>query len=153
MVRKNTGQSKNGRVKFNQLHLFQGSPVFPIFRALTSSLHSHSSVDQGHLHTIHTVHPFYSSSTTHLFIFNSIYPFVTLQPNFSNTSSQEHSLSFSQHVSYPMPLLSTKQLVQLLLHIVTSWPLSLVLYYSDHFSAHPFSIPLIHSVFHFPCTS
>ena len=27
---------------------------------------------------------------------------MTLQPNFSNASSQEHSLSFSQHFSYPM---------------------------------------------------
>ena len=41
--------------------------------------------------------------------------FVTLQPNFSNTSSQEHSLSFFQHFSYPMPLLHTMPMVQLLL--------------------------------------
>ena len=39
-----------------------------------------------------------------------------LQSNFSNTSSQEHPLSFSQHFSYPMPLLRTTPLVQLLLH-------------------------------------
>ena len=30
---------------------------------------------------------------------SQLYPFVTLQPNFSNASSQEHSLSFSQHFS------------------------------------------------------
>ena len=37
----------------------------------------------------------------------------TLQPNLSNTSSQEHLHSFSQHFSYPMPLLRTTPLVQL----------------------------------------
>ena len=42
---------------------------------------------------------------------------MTLQPNFSNTSPQEHSLSFAQHFSYPMPLLRTTPLVQLVLHI------------------------------------
>ena len=52
------------------------------------------------------------------------YPFVTLQPNFSNTSSQQHLLSFSQHFSYPLPLLRSTPLVQLLLHIDISWPLS-----------------------------
>ena len=62
---------------------------------------------------------------------------MTLQPNFSNTSSQEHSLSFSQHFSYPMPLLRTTPLVQLLLHIDTSWPLSRILSCSAHFSALP----------------
>ena len=46
---------------------------------------------------------------------STLYPFATLQPNFSNTSSQERSLSFSQHFSYPMPLLHRMPLVQLLL--------------------------------------
>ena len=32
--------------------------------------------------------------------YEPLYPFVTLQKNFTNTSSQEHSLSFSQHFSY-----------------------------------------------------
>ena len=40
--------------------------------------------------------------------------FATLQQNFSNTSFQEHSLSFSQRFSYPMPLLRTTPLVLLL---------------------------------------
>ena len=57
--------------------------------------------------------------------------------NFSNTSSQEHSVFFSQHFSYPMPLLRTTPLVQLLLHIDTSPHLSPILYYSAHFSALP----------------
>ena len=52
-VRKNTVPSINGRVKLIQLHMYQGSPLFPIFRALSSNLHHHSSVAQGHLHTIH----------------------------------------------------------------------------------------------------
>ena len=42
------------------------------------------------------------------------------------------------------PLLCTTSLVQLLLHIDTSWPLSPVLYCSAHFSAPPRSIPSIH---------
>ena len=75
--------------------------------------------------------PSYSSSPTHLFIPNSN------QPNLSNASSEEHSLSFSQHFSNPMPLLRTTPLVQLLLLIDTSWPLSPILYYSAHFSALP----------------
>ena len=68
---------------------------------------------------------------------SQLYPFVTPQPNFSNTSSQEHSLSFSRHFSYLMPLLHPTPLVQLLLHINTSWPLSPVLYCPAHFSALP----------------
>ena len=59
---------------------------------------------------------------------------MTLQPNFSNTSSQEHSLSFSKHLSYSMPLLRTTPFVQLLLRIDTSWLLSQILYCSAPFS-------------------
>ena len=62
---------------------------------------------------------------------------MTLQPNFSNNSSQEHSFSFSQLFSYPMPMLRTKLFLQLLLHTDISWPLSPVLYCSAHFSALP----------------
>ena len=58
---------------------------------------------------------FYSHSPTHLLIHN--YPFMTLQSNFSNTSYQEHSLSFSQQFSYAMPLLRTMPFLQLLLHV------------------------------------
>ena len=43
--------------------------------------------------------PFYSRSSSHLFIPN--YSFVTLQPNFSNTSSWEHSLFFSSTFHTP----------------------------------------------------
>ena len=32
-----------------QLHMYHGSPLFPIFRALTRSLHRHPSADQEHL--------------------------------------------------------------------------------------------------------
>ena len=42
---------------------------------------------------------------------------------------QEHSLSFSQHFSYPTPLLRTS-LVQLLFHLDTSWPFPPILYCS-----------------------
>ena len=42
--------------------------------------------------------PFYTSSSTHHFIPNSIHSVVTLQPNFSNTSYQEHLFSSSQHL-------------------------------------------------------
>ena len=82
----------------------------------------------------------------HLFIPN--YPFVTLPPNFSNTSSQEHSLSYSQHFSSPMPLLRATLLVQLLLHMDF-----LGLYRQSSIHQHtsqcsPLPIPLIHSVYH-----
>ena len=38
VVRKYAGPRKNGHVKFNHLHMHQGSPLFPIFRALSRSL-------------------------------------------------------------------------------------------------------------------
>ena len=41
--------------------------------------------------------PFYTSSPTHLFIHNSTHSWH------SNQISQKHSLSFSQHFTYPMP--------------------------------------------------
>ena len=85
---------------------------------------------------------------TSSFLTLCLYPFVILQPNFSNTSSQEHSLSFSQHFAYPMPQLRTTPLVRLLLHINTSWPFSPILYCLGHFSAlsmlytpHSFGVP------------
>ena len=58
---------------------------------------------------------FLFSFFTHLFIPNSI------PPNFSNTSSQEHSLSFCQQFSYPMPLTPTTPLLQILLLKDTSY--------------------------------
>ena len=75
-------------------------------------------------------------------------PFVTLQPNFSNASSREHSLSFSQHYSYSMPLLGRKQLVQLLLLIDNSSHLSSNLYCLARFSVLPTLLHLIHCVPH-----
>ena len=74
---------------------------------------------------------------------SKLYSFVTLKPNFSNTSSQEPSLSISQHFSYPMHLLRTKQLV-LLIHINISWPLSPILYCSAHLSSLP-TLYILHS--------
>ena len=44
---------QNGRVKLIQLHMHQGSPLFPIFCTLLRSIHCHFSVAKGHLHTIH----------------------------------------------------------------------------------------------------
>ena len=61
---------------------------------------------------------------------------MAIQPNFSNTSSQEHSLFFSQHFSYQC-LLRTMPLVQLLIRIDTSWPLSPILNCYAHFSTLP----------------
>ena len=49
---------------------------------------------------------------------SQLYPFVTLQPNFSKTSSQEHSLYFSQHFWYPITLLRTTPLQQSVLTIL-----------------------------------
>ena len=72
--------------------------------------------------------------------------------NFSNTSSQEHSLSFSQQFSYAVPLLHTTPLVQLFLHIESFWLLSPILYCSEHFQRSLSSIPLIHSACHIPFT-
>ena len=48
---------KNRRVKLIQLYIFciyeTGYPLFPIFRVLSLSLHSHSSVAQDHLNSHH----------------------------------------------------------------------------------------------------
>ena len=52
IIIKNTGPSKSGRVKLIQLYMYQGSPLFIIFRALSRSLHRHSSVVQGHCLTL-----------------------------------------------------------------------------------------------------
>ena len=59
-VRKNTGPSKNDRVKLIQLHMYLGCDQFSIFR-VSCSLHSHSSVAQDHLHTIYPAQPRSSS--------------------------------------------------------------------------------------------
>ena len=143
--RKNTGPSKNGSVKLIQLHVHQGSPLIPIFRALSPSLHRHSSVDQSPLHnpssltSVYLVpdlrllppstpcrpygrHPFFPHAqnililsdmlyllTPYLFqlfyapLHSQLYPFVTLQQNFSNTSFQEdYFLSLStSHTECP----------------------------------------------------
>ena len=84
-------------------------------------------------------------------------PFITLPPNFSNTSSQEHSLSFFQHFSYHMPLLRKTPLVQLLLHTVdTSYHLPAILYCLVQFSVLPKLDDLLYSVnsvYHIPSTS
>ena len=91
-----------------------GSLLLLIFHSLPCSLHHHPSAAQGHLHTSY---PTYSWATTYLISTGYLYPFVALQPNFLNTSCREHSLSFSLHFSYAMPLLHTMPLVQLFLYI------------------------------------
>ena len=48
---------KNTLKELIQLHIYKGSLLFPIFRALTRSLQRRSSVAQGHLHTIHPATP------------------------------------------------------------------------------------------------
>ena len=52
-VRKNERPSKHGSAKLTHLHMHQGSPLLPIFRALSCSLHCHPSAAQGHLYIIH----------------------------------------------------------------------------------------------------
>ena len=80
---------------------------------------------------------------------------MTLHPSFSNSSSQEHSLFFSQNFSYSMPLLRTTPLVQLLLHIDTSFPISPILYCSSQilalhklYTPHSFCGPHLFQIFH-----
>ena len=61
-----------------------------------------------HAQTISIISDLLYSQTPFLFqlsyapLHSSLYPFMTPQPIFSSTSSQEYSLSFSQHFSYPM---------------------------------------------------
>ena len=65
----------------------------------TVLIHSFSFSKPSQYSQIHSARqlPLSTSSSTHLFIPN--YPLVTLISKFSNTSSQEHSLSFSQYFS------------------------------------------------------
>ena len=77
--------------------------------------------------------PFYSRSSTHF----KLCPFMKLPQNFSNTLALEHSLSFSQQLSYSMSKLWTMPLGQLLFHIDTSAHSSTICYCSRHFSALP----------------
>ena len=87
----------------------------------------------------------------HLFIPNSIHsdtPTKLLKHFISRTFT-----FLLLALSYPMPLLRTTPLVQLLFYIDTSWSFSPILYCSAHFSALPGSIPLIHSPYHIPFTS
>ena len=73
-----------------------------------------------------------------LFIITTIHSWYS-PPNFLNSSSEEHSLFFSQNFPHRMPLLRTMQLVQLLHHIdyISSLHLSRIPYFSAHFSALP----------------
>ena len=188
---------QNGSVKLNHLHMHQGSPFFPIFRALSSCLQRHPSAAQGYRHAIHPTQPRsspYPSYTNircqhpsgHIivlihaisprvqtisilayplyspapFLYQQalirISPFPTssirgIPAKFLKHIISEHSRSFSHYFSYPVPLLRTTPLVQLLLRIDTCWPLSPILYFSANFSA--CSIPLIHSVYHIPLTT
>ena len=71
----------------------------------------------------------------HLFIPNSTKLWHSNQTSQILNSSLDHSLSFSQHFSYPMPLLCTTPLVQLLLYKNASWLLAPILYCSEQFSA------------------
>ena len=69
------------------------------------------------------------------------------------TLSQPCILPTSFNNKYPMPLLRTTQLVQLLLHIDTSSHLSQSSIVQHTFQRSPRSIPLIHSVYHIPYTT
>ena len=130
----------------------------------TLFLHQQPSSHTVLIHSLHVCKPtqyslilstrqltFYSSSYRHLFIPN--YPFVTLPPNFSNTSSQEHSLSFSRHFSCPTLLLRITPLVQSLLHIYTSSHLSPILYCIAYFQRSSSRIIPHSLVYHIPLIS
>ena len=95
--------------------MHQGSPLVPLFHELWCSLHRSPTAALGHLHAILTsvlalpsLH-LHSPIVTLLDIHSrhipkpSQYSLIrsTLQANFSNTSSREHLLSFSQHFSTP----------------------------------------------------
>ena len=117
-------------MKLNHQHLHQGS-LFPIFSALSSSLHRHPLLPTAtfppsiqpilglppyspsayfchqhppsHTVLINSLHlPKPSQYSLILSTRNSLYrPARLPTSSFLNTSSQEHSLSFSQHFSYP----------------------------------------------------
>ena len=73
-VRKNTGPSKNVSVKLIKFHTYLASPLFLMFRALSCSLHRHSSVAViillpltsaiNTLLAIRYTHPFFSHAQT-----------------------------------------------------------------------------------------
>ena len=51
---------KSGRMKHNHLHMHHGSPLIPIFRTLTASIHRHPYAAQGSRH-----HPSSKTSIIH----------------------------------------------------------------------------------------
>ena len=51
-AQKSGPKEHSAKQKCIQLHMYQGSPLFPISRAFSRSLHRHSSVAEGYLHTI-----------------------------------------------------------------------------------------------------
>ena len=140
-VRKNTGQSKNGRIKSNHQHMNQGSnsPFSPRPKPSRYSLICSTSQLQ-----------LYTSSPTHLLIPNSIHSWHSNQTSLTLHLKNIH---FSQHFSYPMPLLRTMQLVQLLLHIDTSWHYHHSSIVQHTFQRSPNSIPLVHSEYYIPYTT
>ena len=97
------GGPKNGRVKLNHLHMHQGSPLLPIFRAAS---------------TVIPLLPkaiFTPSIQPNLGLPRTSPPLTSIRDTTTKLrkiSSQKHSLSFS----HPMPLFRTTPLVQLLLH-------------------------------------
>ena len=83
-------------------------------------------------------HPSSPTSVYLVPILRWLQPSAPFWPSFADFGHQHPSgLSFSQHFSYPMPVLRTMPLIQLLLHMDTSWPLSPILYCSVHFSVLP----------------
>ena len=113
-----------------------------------------------HMVLIHSLHVSKSSqyslihSTLQLLSLLSLLdPFVTLAPHFSNNSFREHSLSFSQHSSYPAVCTIQRHWDNY------SFILSLLRIYPQTFIAqHTFQHstwfkPLIHSAYQIPFTS
>ena len=101
--------------------MYQGSPLFPIFRSLLSSLHHHSSLAQGHLHTIH---PTEYRSTSYPSSTSAIITLLAVRYSSILSTCPNHLNTLWSALLRTSTLLTVMHLVQLLLHIDTSWPLS-----------------------------
>ena len=119
--------------------MYQGSLLFPIFRALLRSLHRYSSVAQGHRHTIHAsrltsvsfifaihllppstlfwpygTHPFFPHAQTVSILSDLLYsltPFLLLRLFMPNSIHSSHSNQTSKHISRTFTFLLSELLM------------------------------------------
>ena len=130
MVRKKKEPSKNYRLKLIHLHMYQGSPLVPIFRTLTRCLRRHSLVGQDHFHTIHPAQPRSPSyppstyfnhqrSSGHTVLIHSFH--ICKLSQFSLICFLSHSLSIPAHrSSSSFPILSIRDTpTKLLKHFIS----------------------------------